>query len=321
MGGVADTAARLLRLLSLLQARPTWTASELAERLDVTTRTVRRDVARLRGLGYPVDAEAGPRGGYRLGRGGSLPPLLLDDDEAVAVALGLRAAADGSVTGLDDATVSALAKLEQVLPAPLAERARTIHGATTELQSRAPDQVDATVLVALAQGCRQSERLRIAYRDREGRASERLVDPLRLVRSGPRWYLVARDVERDSWRTLRVDRVSEVRPTRRPAAVGTDPPDPVALVQQAMAVGPYPIRARIRIALPMAQAVALLPRTVGVHTPDGPDATVVEIGAGDVAAMAAWLCGLRAAVTVLEPPELRGAVAAHARAVAEANQP
>ena len=118
MDDVAETSARLLRLLGLLQARPTWTAPELAERLEVTTRTVRRDVTRLRDLGYPVDAEPGPHGGYRLGRGGSLPPLLLDDDEAVAVALGLRLAADGSVAGIDDATLSALAKLEQVLPPP-----------------------------------------------------------------------------------------------------------------------------------------------------------------------------------------------------------
>ena len=162
MAGVSDTPARLLRLLSLLQARPSWTAGELAERLGVTDRTIRRDVSRLRDLGYPVDAEPGPGGGYQLGRGGALPPLLLDDDEAVAVAVGLRSAADGSVRGLDDATVSALAKLDQVLPARLAARVLAVHGATAELVGRDPDRVDAELLVALAQACRAGERVRSA---------------------------------------------------------------------------------------------------------------------------------------------------------------
>jgi len=319
MGDVADTSARLLRLLSLLQARPRWSAPELAARLEVTDRTVRRDVARLRDLGYPVDAEAGPHGGYRLGRGGSLPPLLLDDDEAVAVALGLRAAADGSITGLDDATVTALAKLEQVLPAPLVTRVREVHGATRELRGRDPDPVDMATLADLARACRQAERLRIAYRDREGRASERLVDPYRLVRSGPRWYLVGRDVERDAWRTLRVDRVTEVRGTGRPTEI-VDPPDPVALVGRGMAVAPYAVRARIRVAVPLAEAIALFPRTVAVHHADGPGATIVEVGGGAVEPMAAWLAGHRVAIEVLSPPELRAAVHAHARALVAANR-
>ncbi|HZB72579.1 MAG TPA: HTH domain-containing protein, partial [Acidimicrobiales bacterium] len=149
-GNMLETSARLLRLLSLLQARPVWTAPDLADRLAVTERTVRRDVTRLRDLGYPVEARAGPHGGYQLGRGGALPPLLLDDDEAVAVAVGLRAAADGSVSGLDDATVSVLAKLDQVLPARLAARVRDVHGVTAELRGRDPDRVDADVLVTLA---------------------------------------------------------------------------------------------------------------------------------------------------------------------------
>jgi predicted DNA-binding transcriptional regulator YafY len=318
MGAVADTPARLLRLLTLLQARPRWTAPELAERTGVTDRTVRRDVARLRGLGYPVDAEPGPHGGYRLGRGGALPPLLLDDDEAVAVAVGLRAAADGSVTGLDDATVSALAKLEQVLPAPLAERVRSVHAVTAELRGRDADVVDAAALVELARACRQGERVRLGYTDREGRSSERLVDPYRLVRSGPRWYLVARDVDRDAWRTYRVDRVGEVRPARRPVEI-TDPPDPVELVRRGTAVAPYPVRARLRIALPAAEVERAIPRTVGVHTADGPGATVVEVGAGSVPAMAAWLAGRGLPVEVLDPPELREALRSHAQRLAALN--
>ncbi|HMJ77522.1 MAG TPA: YafY family protein [Iamia sp.] len=308
---MADTPARLLRLLSLLQARPTWTAPELAERLEVTPRTVRRDVTRLRDLGYPVDAEAGPHGGYQLGRGGRLPPLLLDDDEAVAVALGLRAAADGSVSGLDDATVSGLAKLEQVLPAPLVERVRSIQAVTTELHGRPPDQVDAGLLVELARVCRQSERIRLGYVDREGRETERRVDPYRLVRMGPRWYLVARDVERDAWRTLRVDRIGEVRTTRQPVEI-VDPPDPVELVQRGNAVAPYEIQATIRMPVTLAHAQSLITRTTGVHRPDGPDATIVELGGGTIAGMVRWLAGLGVPVEVLDPPELRTALRAHA---------
>lgn len=315
---VADTSARLLRLLSLLQARPTWTAPELAERLGVTTRTVRRDVTRLRDLGYPVDAEVGPHGGYQLGRGGRLPPLLLDDDEAVAVALGLRAAADGSVSGLDEATVSALAKLEQVLPAPLVERVRSMQSVTTELHGRPPDRVDAGLLVELARVCRQSERIRLGYVDREGRETERRVDPYRLVRMGPRWYLVARDVDRDAWRTLRVDRIGEVRTTRHPVEI-VDPPDPVALVQRANAVAPYAVQATVRLAVPLAHAQSLITRTTGVHRPDGPDATIVELGGSSLPHMAAWLAGLGVPVEVLDPPELGTALRAHAETLLAAN--
>ncbi|HEX7132329.1 MAG TPA: YafY family protein, partial [Iamia sp.] len=310
--------ARLLRLLSLLQARPTWTAPELAERLEVTTRTVRQDVTRLRELGYPVDAEAGPHGGYQLGRGGRLPPLLLDDDEAVAVALGLRAAADGSVVGLDDATVSALAKLEQVLPAPLVERVRSITAVTTELHGRPPDQVDAGLLVELARVCRQSERVKLDYVDRTGHASEKRMDPYRLVRMGPRWYLVARDVDRDAWRTLRVDRIGEVRTTRHPVEI-VDPPDPVELVQRANAVAPYAVQATVRLAAGLAHAQSLMPRTTAVHRRDGPDATIVEVGGGTVAGLARWLAGLGVAVEVLDPPELRAALRTHAETLMASN--
>jgi predicted DNA-binding transcriptional regulator YafY len=315
---VLETSARLLRLLSLFQSRPGWTAPELADRLGVTERTVRRDVTRLRDLGYPVEAQAGPHGGYQLGRGGALPPLLLDDDEAVAVAVGLRAAADGSVAGLDDATVSALAKLDQVLPAPLAARVRAVHGATATLRGRDPDPLAPDLLVTLAQACRAGERLRLGYADREGRASERRVDPYRLVRSGPRWYLVARDVDRADWRTFRVDRVTAATPAGGRADL-SDPPDPVALVARGMALGPYPLQARVRLALGAAAALDVIPRTVGVHTADGPDATVVELGGGDVAGMTRYLAGLGVPLEVLAPPELREAVHAYGEALAARN--
>jgi predicted DNA-binding transcriptional regulator YafY len=315
---VLETAARLLRLLSLLQARPTWTAGELAERLQVTARTVRRDVARLRELGYPVDAEPGRHGGYRLAPGATLPPLLLDDDEAVAVAVGLRLAADGSVTGLEDATTSALAKLDQVLPGPLAARVRGVHEAVVDLQGRAPDRVAGPVFLALAQACRQGTRLRLAYTDREGRPSERRFDPHRLVRFGPRWYLVGRDVDRDAWRTLRVDRVTGVEATVQRVQL-EDPPDAEELVSRAMGIGPYPLEAQVRLPLGPEDAERVMPRSAGVHEPDG-EGTIVTFGGPDATQMARYLAGLGVAVEVLGPPELRAALRAHAVALASANQ-
>src|SRR5690606_30234765 len=290
-GGVLDTSARLLRVLSLLQARPSWTANELAERLAVTTRTVRRDMARLRQLGYPVESEPGPDGGYRLGRGGRLPPLLLDDDEAVAVAIGLRLAADGSVTGLDEATVAALAKLDQVLPAPLAERVRGVHDAVVDLQGRAPDRVGGDVFLTLAQACRQGLRLRFGYTDRHGVASERRVDPLRLVRSGPRWYLVCHDLDRQAWRTLRVDRIDEVHVTKQRVDLD-DPPDAVELVTRATGVEPYPLQARVRLPMGQDEAARAFSRAWGVHEPDGEDATVVTFGGPDLDRAVRWLSSL-----------------------------
>ncbi|HKH04710.1 MAG TPA: YafY family protein [Acidimicrobiales bacterium] len=319
-----ETSARLLRLLSLLQARPAWTAGELAERLGVTDRTVRRDMVRLRELGYPVDAVVGPEGGYRLGRGGALPPLLLDDDEAVAVAVGLRAAAAGGVSGVEDATVSALAKLEQVLPARLAARVRAVHEVTAELLGRAPDPVDAGVLAELAQACRNGERARLGYARHDGEVSERRVDPYRLVRSGPRWYLVAHDVDRRDWRTFRLDRVRAARSLRQPGdlaalAASEGLPDPVAMVSRGLATGPWTVVARLRMPVPPEEARAVLPRTVATHTPDGAGGTIVEFGSNDLAGMARQVAALGVAAEVLSPPELREAVAAHARALAELN--
>jgi predicted DNA-binding transcriptional regulator YafY len=220
------------------------------------------------------------------------------------------------VVGVDDATAAALAKLEQVLPARLVPRVRAVHDATSELRGREADAVDADLLVTLATACRAAERLRLMYARPGGDPSERLVDPLRLVRAGPRWYLVARDVARAAWRTYRVDRVADVRSTGVRADVA-DAPDPVALVARGMAVGPYPVRARVRVPLPPAAALEVVPRTVGVHEPDG-DGTIVEIG-GDVGGLARYLAGLGVAVTVLGPPEVRAALLAHAERLRAAN--
>lgn len=315
-----STSARLLRLLSILQARPLWTATELAARLEVTARTVRRDVARLRDLGYPVDAEPGPHGGYRLARGASLPPLLFEEDEAVAVGVGLRLAADGSVGGLDDAALAALTKLDQVLPSGLAARVRSVHEMVGQLHGRPPDQVAGELFLTLAQACRLGERLRLRYTDRAGRATERRFDPYRLVHSGPRWYLVGRDVEQDAWRTLRLDRIDGVDVTRQRVEI-VDPPDPVALVAEGLGASAHPVQARVRLPVGMAEARSLIPASAGTHESDGPDATVVTLSGIGLGQLTRWLSALGVALEVLDPPELREAVVAGATLLLAANGP
>lgn len=317
---MGDTPGRMLDLLSLLQARRSWSGAELASRLEVTERTLRRDVDRLRSLGYPVEAVPGRYGGYRLGRGGSLPPLMLNDDEAVAVAIGLREAVDGTVAGLEEAATSILAKLEQILPTHLAGRVRAVSSSMSTLQHRRSDagnRVEAAHLVLFAAACAAKERVRFDYTDKGGSGSSRLVEPIGLVRSGAHWYLAAWDKDRSDWRTFRVDRI------RKPTNIGTrfelaDPPDPVALVTAGLASMPYPYMARIRVPLPLAEASRVIPRTVALaERPDG--STVVEIGSTTMERMMFYLAGLRPACEVLEPEELRSALAAHAAEVAAAN--
>ncbi|MDY7099992.1 MAG: YafY family protein [Actinomycetota bacterium] len=316
----ATSSARLLRLLSLLQSRPVWTAPELAERLGVTDRTIRRDVDRLRGLGYPVDAEVGAAGGYRLGRGGALPPLLLDDDEAVAVAVGLHAAARSGIEGAAETAVATLAKLGQVMPAHLAARVRAIGEVTDELMGRDTAPVPATVLLTVARACRSTERLELDYTDQGGRATNRRIDPLRLVRLGPRWYLVARDVDRGAWRSFRMDRVDAVRATGHLVGL-VDPPEPVAFVRQGITTGPYALVATVRIPRPLAEAIEIVPRSVGRHEPDGDDATIVEIGGAHPEGMATYLASLAVPLEVLDPPEVRAALRAHAAELVGLNGP
>lgn len=316
---MGDTPGRMLRLLSLLQSKPSWGGAELAARMKVTERTVRRDVDRLRTLGYPVEAMPGRYGGYQLGRGGQMPPLLLSDDEAVAVALGLRSAVDGSISGLEEAATSTLAKLAKILPAHLASRVRALHESTASmLYSGERPTVDAAHLVVLAGACSARERVRFAYTDKGGKPSDRLVEPIGLVRNGMRWYLVARDIDRRDWRTFRLDRMGAPEP------VGTrfeiqDRPDPVALVTEGIALGNFPIRARIRIPLPVEEATKLIPRTFAVL--EGEDgATIADIGSTSVERMLFHLAGLNPPCEVLDPPELRRALLLHARSLQAANE-
>ena len=212
MESVNDPTARALRLLSLLQTYKFWSGAELAERLAVSARTLRRDVDRLRDLGYPVDAIPGANGGYRLAAGTHLPPLVLDDDEAVAIAVGLRAAAGASVVGIEETSVRALAKLEQVLPDRLRRRVHAVHTNVSALRwSGNGPTVDADALAVLALACRDNEQVRFDYRRRDGEETQRLVEPHNLVSAGRRWYLVGWDVRRADWRTFRLDRLDAPR--------------------------------------------------------------------------------------------------------------
>ncbi|MDX2681346.1 helix-turn-helix transcriptional regulator [Streptomyces soliscabiei] len=204
-----DTPARLLQLLSLLQTPREWPGGELADRLGVSRRTVRRDVDRLRELGYPVQASKGSDGGYRLVAGKAMPPLVLDDEEAVAIAVGLRAGAGHALEGVDEASVRALAKLEQVLPARLRHRVSVLQAATTPLTSGDGASIAPETLTIIASTVAGQERLRFAYCAKDGTQTRRLTEPHKLVSTGRRWYLVAYDLDRDDWRTFRVDRIQD----------------------------------------------------------------------------------------------------------------
>ncbi|MYW69270.1 WYL domain-containing protein [Streptomyces sp. SID8379] len=204
-----DTPARLLQLLSLLQTPREWPGGELADRLGVSRRTVRRDIDRLRDLGYPVQATLGADGGYRLVAGKALPPLVLDDEEAVAIAVGLRAGAGHAVEGVEEASVRALTKLEQVLPGRLRHRVATLQAATIPLTSGDGATIAPETLTVIASATAGHERLRFHYRAADGTDTRRLVEPSGLVSTGRRWYLVAYDIDRDAWRTFRVDRLTE----------------------------------------------------------------------------------------------------------------
>lgn len=307
---------RLLHLLALLTSRPRWSGAQLADALGVTERTVRRDVGRLRSLDYPVHAVPGPAGGYRLGAGGRLPPLLLDTDEAVAVAVCLRAGAAGTVAGIDAAAARALSKLEQFLPIATQLPVDAIGRAVVTLGGPSDAPVDADVLLECAQACRARERLRFDYQPRDGERRRRLVEPFRLVQAGRRWYLVAWDVGRGGWRTLRVDRISHVRATGQPCT-HADEPDAASMVSHAVSTAPYRRQARVRLHAPLDEVARYVPPTVGVLTPDG-DGCVLTTGAHDLTVIAAHLAMLDVAFTVLDPPELRGVVATMAARLASA---
>jgi predicted DNA-binding transcriptional regulator YafY len=215
MGDMANTSERTLRLLSLLQARRYWPGAELAGRLQVSPRTLRRDIDRLRELGYPIEAQRGVEGGYQLAAGTALPPLLVDDEEAVALAVGLQAAAQGAVEGIAESSVRTLAKLVQIMPARLRRRVEALGSMTVPASwgSSAQPSVDPGILTAIALTCRDSERLRFSYTAADGQRTDRHVEPYRLVLLGHRWYLVGYDLSRHGWRSFRLDRLAAPRGT------------------------------------------------------------------------------------------------------------
>ncbi|WP_030905280.1 helix-turn-helix transcriptional regulator [Streptomyces sp. NRRL F-5126] len=313
-----STSARLLRLVSLLSARPSWTCRDLAGQMAVTERTVRRDIARLRELGYGVESEPGPWGGYRLRGGVRVPPLILDDEEALAVSVALREAALSGVLGGDQAALSALLKLRQVLPRGIADRLGEMDAAFVHTTRLDEPQIAPGTLLELAGACRRGERCRLSYRDREGKATVRDIDPYRLVQTGRRWYFVARDVTRDEWRTFRADRVGRIQPAGRPVEL-TDPPDPAVLVSRSIAAGTYPLHVTIRLPLPLEQALRLIPPTVGTHRPEGGAATIVDIGGPDADGLARYLLGLATPLRVLSPDDVREALLRRTRELSEDN--
>jgi predicted DNA-binding transcriptional regulator YafY len=305
-----ETSARLLRLLSLLQTPREWTGTELADRLQVSTRTVRNDVERLRALGYPVHATRGSVGGYRLGAGANVPPLLLDDEEAVAVAIGLRTATAGAIAGIEETALRALAKLEQVLPGRLRRRVNALQTYTVAVRPDAPGpQVSPDVLTAIVAACRDRERLRFDYRSHDGSSTRRDVEPYRLVNWGRRWYLVAWDVERSAWRTFRVDRVDPRTPTGPRFAPRELPAeDLAAYVSQGVATAAWNYRARVIVHQPAHVVAERLPAMLGPVEALDEQTSAITLGSDTAEMMAVWVGMLGCDFTVEEGPELVAAL-------------
>jgi predicted DNA-binding transcriptional regulator YafY len=316
-----ETSARLLRLLSLLQSRREWTGPELAQRLEVSERTVRNDVERLRSLGYPVDANRGAVGGYRLGAGAQLPPLLLDDDEAVATVLGLRAAT--GLAGVEEVSLRALAKLEQVLPRRLRRRVAALGEFALRVPDDAPPpQVDAEVLTTLAAACRDSERLRFDYRTHDGGDSRRDVEPYRLIAWGRRWYLLAWDVERGDWRTFRADRITPRIPTGPRFSPRPLPADDVtAYLSGRVSAAAWRYRARVVVHAPADEIASRITAAVGYVEARDAGTCVLHTGSDSIESLAVHLGLLGADFEVADPPELAEHCALLARRYARAAGP
>jgi predicted DNA-binding transcriptional regulator YafY len=300
------THARLLGMLALLQSRPDWSGPELAERLHVTTRTIRNDVARLRELGYPVDAAPGVAGGYRLAAGSQMPPLLLDDEEVIAVAVGLRTAACTSIEGIEETALRAFAKLDQLLPTRLRKRVAALQSHVEPLHWRPPDAtVDGESLAVFSVACRDHEQVRFDYADKEGAETRRLVEPFRLVPAGQRWYLVAWDVRREDWRTFRVDRASRPRlagvraPERELPA-----PDAPSFVRQAIARTETVHPTVIVFDAPVAEIMQRIPPDAGVFEVIDDHTSRFRGSSRDLVWLALQLARLGIAFTVDEPSEL-----------------
>jgi predicted DNA-binding transcriptional regulator YafY len=301
---MSQTASRLLELLSMLQGRRDWPGNELAERLGVSGRTIRRDMEQLRQLGYPVDSLSGPAGGYRLRAGSAMPPLLLDDEEAIAIAVGLRTAAGASVKGIEESAVRALVKLEQVLPTHLRRRVRALGSATFTLPAAGP-MVDPQHLTTIASACRDSECLRFDYRGRDGADSHRVVEPHSLVNQGRRWYLIAWDRRREDWRTFRIDRLT------RPALSGIGfmsrslpAKTPAAFVRQSITGAPSRFQARVTLYAEAEEIRRRFPAHWGAIEPLDARTCLYRTSDEDLSWLALRIAMLGVDFEVHEPPEL-----------------
>lgn len=303
-----QTSARLLALLSLLQSRPAWPGSELAARLDVTTRTIRNDIDRLRSLGYPVDAARGSTGHYTLGVGATLPPLLLDDEEAVAIAVGLRAAT--GVSGIEESSARALTKLEQVLPHRLRRQVTAVHDATSRAPANTDSNVedpvvDAATLAHIASAIRDHEWFRFEY---QGAAL--LVEPYRLVSWARRWYLVGRDPQSDTWASYRVDWITPRMATHRTFTPSPLPGgDYTSFVLRDVAATGWKVHARITVFAPAEEVLRRINATVGVVESIDEETCVLVTGADSFEVMAVYIGMLGLDFRVTEPSELVGHLA------------
>ncbi|HEX6341505.1 YafY family protein [Umezawaea sp.] len=300
-----ETSARLLRLLSLLQVRRDWTGADLASRLGVDVRTVRRDVDKLRSLGYPVNATSGVAGGYQLGAGAELPPLLLDDDEAVAVAVGLRTAANGTVSGIEETSVRALTKLEQVLPSRLRRRVSALTAHTSTLAPFGPT-IDAGTLTTIAGATRDHQAIRFRYQGRDADAAPRHVEPRGMVHTGRRWYLVAWDLDRADWRTFRLDRI-DGDPTLAARFTPREPPheDLAVYVSRQVSSVVYRHRARLLVHAPIeAVREETSPTSASLEAVDE-HSCLMTTGAERLDVLAIHLGVMGFDFEVLDPPELR----------------
>jgi predicted DNA-binding transcriptional regulator YafY len=297
-----QTSARLLRLLTMLQTRRSWAGPDLAERLEVTARTLRRDVDRLRSLGYPVHSTSGTAGGYSLGAGAALPPLMLEDDEGIAVALALQTAAGSSVSGIEDAAQRALSKLEQVLPNRLRRRIKTMRSSIVRLSDTGPT-VDLSSVSALAAACEAQREIAFDYNDHHARVSRRSVEPHRLVHMERRWYLVAWDKDRADWRTFRVDRIRPPLENGASFRPRSSPDDDVgAFVSRSVSTGPYPYRVQV-VMRASVDAVRERVRSGSIEALDGRRCRL-RTGGYSLESLAIWLACTGIDFEIEDPPEL-----------------
>jgi len=295
----------MLELLALLQVRHRWSGQELADRLEVSSRTLRRDVERLRVLGYPVHADRGLDGGYQLGAGTKLPPLLLSDDEAVAIAIGLRTAANQPITGIAESSMGALIKVGQLLPAPLQRRVESITGAVDASPTQTTDPVAMATLTTLARASRDSEHARFDYRDAGGDASQRYVEPHHVVPFDRRWYLVAWDLDRENWRTFRLDRIADPRSTNRRFTPRSLPaPDPTAYIRQTIAALKSVYDVELIVEAPI-EAVQRHLGPWGSATEHSAGTTRILMNIPDLGWAVLMLAVLNADIRRVEPAELR----------------